>query len=71
MAENKVEGHRDQQCRKLCCIPAAHYVTFAVFNHTHPHARTKTTTEASVEEQRSGYKHGLEASLLGFGLRAL
>ena len=47
------------------CSPSPHFATFAVFNHTCPHAPAGTTTEASV------FGRGLAWSLLvGFRLRA-
>lgn len=33
---------------KRCCAFTAHSATFAVFNHTRPHAPRETTTEASM-----------------------
>lgn len=68
-AENKVEGHGDQQCWKLCCVFTAHSAMFAVFNHTRPHAPRETTTEASVfrKNSRVGAHVGWEPACRGSG----
>lgn len=67
MVENKVG--RAQRLEALPgpgvgCAPDPHFPTFAVFNHTHPHTLTGTTTEASVFGRNSGVgvRVGLEPS---------
>ena len=57
--------HEDMARRRRLCSPSPHFATFAVFNHTCPHAPAGTTTEASV------FGRGLAWSLLvRFRLRA-
>ena len=52
-----------------CVCPSAHFATFAVLNHTHPHVRTETITEASAlrKNSRAGVRVGLGPALLGSG----
>ena len=42
------------------CTPSPHFATFAVFNHTRPHAPAGTTTEASVFGRGLAVRVGLE-----------